>query len=99
MPKQNLASMSVDALIKMRDDINAVLGRKVDDLKRQLARLGNGVEKVSTGRASMRTRKLAPKYRSKKNPKFVWAGRGAIPRWMREEMKGTKLKKESFKIK
>jgi integrase len=41
-------------------------------------------------------RKIAPKYRSKKNPKLTWAGRGATPVWMRDEMRGTKLKKENF---
>ena len=44
-------------------------------------------------------RKVAAKYRSKKDPKLTWAGRGATPIWMREEMKGTKLKKENFLIK
>jgi DNA-binding protein H-NS len=43
--------------------------------------------------------KVAPKYRSKKDPKLTWAGRGAIPWWMREEMKARKLKKEAFLIK
>jgi DNA-binding protein H-NS len=28
-----------------------------------------------------------------------WTGRGTTPVWMREEMKGTKLKKEDFLIK
>jgi hypothetical protein len=37
-------------------------------------------------------RKVAPKYRSKKDPKLTWAGRGAIPLWMRDEMKAGKLK-------
>jgi DNA-binding protein H-NS len=43
--------------------------------------------------------KVAPKYRSKKDPKLTWAGRGAIPRWMVEEMKAKKLKKDAFLIK
>ena len=46
-----------------------------------------------------RTRKKAtPKYRSRKSPKIVWSGRGVTPVWMREEMKGTKLKKDDFLI-
>jgi DNA-binding protein H-NS len=45
------------------------------------------------------TRKKAePKYRSRKDPKIVWSGRGVTPVWMREEMKGTKLKKDDFLI-
>ena len=44
-------------------------------------------------------KKAAPKYRSRKDPKTVWSGRGMTPVWMREEMKGTKLKKDDFLIK
>ena len=39
MPKGNLASMSVDALLKLRDDIENVLSSKVNVLRGQLARL------------------------------------------------------------
>jgi DNA-binding protein H-NS len=44
-------------------------------------------------------KKAAPKYRSRKDPKTVWSGRGVTPVWMREEMKGTRLKKDDFLIK
>jgi len=43
-------------------------------------------------------RKASPKYRSRKDPKVVWSGRGVTPVWMREEMKGTRLKKDDFLI-
>ena len=43
-------------------------------------------------------RKATPKYRSRKNPKILLSGRGVTPVWMREEMKGTKLKKDDFLI-
>ena len=47
-----------------------------------------------------RTRAPAkPKYRSKKHKRLKWSGRGLMPVWMREEMKGTKLTKEDFLIK
>jgi len=47
-----------------------------------------------------RTRaKVKPKYRSKKHKRLKWSGRGMLPIWMREEMKGTKLTKEDFAIK
>ena len=48
------------------------------------------------------TRKRAPakpKYQSKKHKRLKWSGRGLMPLWMRDEMKGTKLTKESFRIK
>lgn len=44
-------------------------------------------------------RKPAPKYRSKQNRALTWTGRGMLPTWMREEMKGTRLTKEDFLIK
>jgi len=56
-------------------------------------------------RAVMRvpnTRKRAkakPKYQSKKRKGLKWSGRGMLPIWMREEMKGTKLTKQDFLIK
>ena len=43
--------------------------------------------------------KAKPKYQSKKNESLKWSGRGVTPVWMREEMKGTKLKKDDFLIK
>ena len=43
--------------------------------------------------------KAAPKYQSKKDKKVKWSGRGMLPIWMREEMKGTKLTKDDFLIK
>ena len=48
------------------------------------------------------TRKRAPakpKYQSKKHKRLKWSGRGLMPVWMREEMKGTKLTKDDFLIK
>jgi DNA-binding protein H-NS len=105
MPKQNLASMPIDALIMLRDEVGAVLSRKVSDLKGQLAQLnGWGKSKISNGKAdgrgkSLKGRKVAAKYRSRKDPKLTWAGRGATPVWMRDEMKAGKLKKDAFLIK
>jgi DNA-binding protein H-NS len=62
--------------------------------------IGNGVRRGRPpGRKSeLKGRKVDPKYRSKKNSKLTWAGRGATPRWMVEEMKAGKLKKEAFLI-
>jgi len=39
---KNLSLLSVEALLKLRDDIGVVLSRKADDLKSQLSRLGGG---------------------------------------------------------
>jgi DNA-binding protein H-NS len=102
-----LASMSVDVLLKMRDEIGDILSRRADDLKRQLSALtGGGPKRQTRGpgrkgrkRKSLKGRKVAAQFRSKKDPRVTWSGRGATPRWMKAEMRGTKLTKESFRIK
>ena len=69
----------------------------------ELGRFGNGSRRssgASLGRARKGTRRKAePKYQSKKNRQLKWSGRGMTPIWMRDEMKGTKLKKDDFLIK
>jgi len=100
--KSNLASMSVAALLKMRDDIGDVLSRRASELKKELSQLsdwGSKAEKAPKARKGRKGKKVAPQFRSKKDPKVVWSGRGGTPRWMKAEMKGTKLTKESFRIK
>jgi len=52
----------------------------------------------SNGRVGKRA-KPKPKYRSKKDRSLKWTGRGVLPVWMRNEMKGTKLTKDDFLIK
>jgi DNA-binding protein H-NS len=96
MAKANLASMSVDALLKLRDDIGKVLSRRVDQLKDQLSKLGGEVDYKRRGRgSSLRGRKVPIKYRDKSGN--TWAGRGAQPVWLREKLKaGAKL--EDFAV-
>ncbi|MFL6796206.1 MAG: H-NS family nucleoid-associated regulatory protein [Xanthobacteraceae bacterium] len=99
--QSKISAMSIEALINLRDEVTTALSRKADQLKGQLARLagGNGFHTGTSKPGKLKGRKVAPKYRSRKNPKLTWAGRGATPLWMREEMKGTKLKKDNFLIK
>ena len=64
--------------------------------------LPGGATRSQSTATSPNTRKRAkakPKYQSKKNKSIKWSGRGMLPIWMREEMKGTKLTKEDFAIK
>jgi DNA-binding protein H-NS len=99
MAKNNLAAMSVEALIEMRDDIGKILSRKTEQLQSQLAALGLGdAPKGKRGASKMKGRKVAPKYRNPKNRSETWAGRGATPRWMAAAIKAGK-KKEDFLIK
>ena len=103
MAKTSLTSMSVEALLKLRDDIGDVLSRKAGQLQSQLAALGDGgwitSGKRSDGRrtSKMKGRKVPPKYRNPKNRSETWAGRGAMPRWLAAEIKKGK-KREDFAI-
>jgi hypothetical protein len=74
MAKANLASMSVDTLLKLRDDIEKVLTSRTQDLRDQLARLGHEIGPRSRG-SLLKGRKIAVKYRDKSG--HTWAGRGA----------------------
>src|SRR5258706_15707856 len=96
MAKPNLASMSVDALLELRDDVGKALSRKANELQSQLSRLGSEVGSGKKRRtSSLKGRKAAIKYRDKSGNK--WAGRGAQPIWLREKLKaGAKL--EDFAV-
>jgi DNA-binding protein H-NS len=95
MVKPNLASMSIDALLKLRDDISRVLNRKADQLKRQLASLGESDWRGTRGASTLKGRRVPIKYRDKSGN--TWAGRGAQPVWLREKLKsGAKL--EDFAV-
>jgi DNA-binding protein H-NS len=92
----SLASMSVDALLKLRDDIGKVLSQKTVQLGQQLSKLGGEVGGGRRGRGSaMKGKKVPAKYRDKEGN--TWAGRGAQPVWLREKLKaGAKL--EDFAV-
>ena len=65
---KSLASMSVDALLQLRNDVSAALSKKAASLKDALASLGDDVagigRKMVRGRKSkLSGRKVAPKYR------------------------------------
>ena len=96
--------MSVEALIKMRDDIGKMLSGKAGQLQQpgnrpsqwRLGKLGKEGRRPSQRKHAQRQEGQTYKYRNPKNRK-TWAGRGAVPRWMAAAIKGGK-KKESFLI-
>ena len=110
MAGKQLKTMDISALLELRGKIDAILTGRRKELEAQLAAfepnngghvVGNprvGSLKVSNGKTGRRA-KAAPKYQSKKDKSVKWSGRGMTPIWMREEMKGTKLKKDDFLIK
>jgi DNA-binding protein H-NS len=99
----NLKSMSVDKLTKLREHVNAVLGVKVAEERRTLEeRLGELGRLTSGGSGTRRNGAgargaVAPKYRNPDNPAETWAGRGLKPRWLAAALQaGNKL--EDFSI-
>ena len=92
----SLSSMSVEALLRLRDDVGKVLSQKAVQLEEQLSKLGGEVGSVRRARRSgLKGRKVPIKYRDKEGN--TWAGRGAQPVWLREKLKaGAKL--EDFAV-
>ena len=91
MARTALASISVEELLKLRDDVGKALNQKAVQLEEQLSKLGREVGSGQRGRRSgMKGRKVPIKYRDKEGN--TWAGRGAQPVWLREKLKaGAKL--------
>jgi H-NS histone family protein len=92
----SLSSMSVDELLKLREDVGKVLSQKTGQLQDQLSRLqGEGAVSWARGRSGLKGRKVPIKYRDRSGN--TWAGRGAQPVWLREKLKaGAKL--EDFAV-
>ena len=103
--------MDVPQLRSYIEGLEKVLRKKVSEqqayFQQKLSELSGYASKTATkavravtgnGRKGKRA-KAAPKYRSRKNSSVTWSGRGMTPVWMRDEMKGTKLKKDDFLIK
>src|SRR5438067_13781568 len=93
---RNLSSMSVDDLLKLRDQIGSTLQQKSRELQGQLERLGVASSTRGNGWAHpQKGIKVAPKYRGPKGE--TWAGRGATPTWLAAVMKQGR-KREEFLI-
>jgi len=94
MPMPNLSSVSIDGLLKLRDEVEKALSRRAKELQDQLSRLGRAPA-FRGGGSSLKGRKAPVKYRDRSGN--TWAGRGAQPVWLREKLKaGAKL--ENFAV-
>jgi DNA-binding protein H-NS len=91
--RDNLNSMGVDALLELRDQLNQLLSERGKQAERQLRAIEDRLSATRPEPVS-----IPVKFRSRQNPELTWSGRGAIPRWMREEIRGTRLTKEDFRI-
>jgi len=108
---KNFAKMEVGQLRAYIDSLEATLAAKVKQQREILEGQIAGLQVYASNKAAAAVRtvmrvprtgkrkKPEPKYQSKKNARLKWTGRGMLPTWMREEMKGTKLTKEDFSIK
>jgi len=99
MKAPNIKGMSFEAMVDLRDSINAQIAKATSGrrakIERQLALLEglNGrATPMKRAKSSLKGRSVAPKYRNPKNPEETWAGRGATPLWLRALLKkGKKL--------
>lgn len=96
MKPEELQSMTVEALLELRRQIDTRLSERKEDLIRQLEQIDN--QPLQALRSARQQSRIAPRYKSRIHPHLVWSGRGVLPKWMRAEMKGTKLTKEDFRI-
>jgi DNA-binding protein H-NS len=95
MFKPNLSSMPVDALLKLRADIEKTLSSRAAQLRSELSKLGGGSLRAGH---PLKGRKAPVKYRDRSGN--TWAGRGAKPRWLVAKIKaGAKLKDFEVKAK
>jgi DNA-binding protein H-NS len=104
--KSSLATMTIDALIALRDNADRIIRTRAKSerkaLEKQLSRLsgyvGMGAKPGRKKRgSSLKGRKVAPKYRNPANKSETWAGRGVRPRWLQAALKdGHKI--EEFAI-
>jgi DNA-binding protein H-NS len=91
MAKVNLSGMNVEALMDLRNRVEARLVEHRVQLEKQLEGMGRaitGPRIVRGGRSVLKGRKVPPKYRSPSGE--TWAGRGARPRWLVAAIKGGK---------
>ena len=108
---KSFTKMEVGQLRAYIDNLENVLAAKVKQQREILEGQLAGLQIYASNKAAAAVRtvmrvprtgkrkKPAPKYQSKKNKSMKWTGRGMLPTWMREEMKGTRLTKGDFLIK
>jgi DNA-binding protein H-NS len=108
---KGLAKMEVGQLRTYIDNLENLFASKIKQQREILEGQIAGLQIYASNKAAAAVRtvmrvprtgkrkKPAPKYQSKKNRGRKWTGRGMLPTWMREEMKGTTLTKDDFLIK
>ena len=95
----NLKSMSIDKLMKLKDQIDTALRAKVADERRSLQAELDKLSRLSNSKGAKPGARgpVTPKYRNPKNPSETWAGRGLKPLWLAAAINAGK-KLEHFSI-
>ena len=108
---KSVTAMDVGQLRDYISQLEATLAAKVQQQRDYLQGQLDGLQIYANNKAGAAVRavmrlpkagkrkKPDPKYQSKKNRSLKWTGRGMLPIWMRDEMRGTKLTKDDFLIK
>ena len=92
MKERDLASMSIDQLWTLHEEVCAILSTKMDvqkrELERQLARLQGRIENKTNERRPYP--KVCQKYRNPAMPSETWSGRGRQPHWVSTQLRSGK---------
>ena len=97
-----LKSMSIEKLVALKGQIEAMLSSKVVEQRRALESELSKLGRFQTGKSGSKVGRgvrgaIAPKYRNPEDPTETWAGRGLKPRWLAAAIKSGK-KIEDFLI-
>jgi len=79
----NLASMTAETLLRLREEVGQVLKQKAQELTKQLDQIemSTSIDRAKGQRGHPRKGvKVPPKYRGPSGE--LWAGRGAQPKWL-----------------
>ena len=84
----NFASMSVDELWKIREEISKLLEAKMLGEKKMLEQRLISLRHLTAGRLKARRPypPVLPKFANPDEPSQVWAGRGKQPQWVTEKL-------------
>lgn len=83
--KSSLATLSNEALCKLRDEIASLLHSRAKDLRKELDQLTGNTGSIQEINGKNIKLKIAPKYRGPNGD--TWSGRGIKPRWLANEVK------------
>ena len=107
MPKIDLTKLSLSELKDIQEKLPGAIAAKEDGARQDFLEFvrkeaeKRGIDHrtvMSSGSGRRKSGPVKPKYRHPKKPSLTWTGRGRMPLWMGDLLKGGK-KKEDFLIK